>query len=120
MKKKETNTRTSKKIRTGDTVMAIAGNFRGQTGEVMSVEGDKITVRGINVRKKHVKRSQLNPQGGIVEREYPIHRSNVMVCVNNDVPVRLHVKCDKNGERHLAYNDGGKEVVYRTLKQTKK
>lgn len=66
-----------KGIRKGDTVIVIAGNSRGKTGTVLSHSGDKVIVQGLNVRKKHVKATQQNQRGGIVEREMPIHVSNV-------------------------------------------
>ena len=47
-----------KKIRKGDKVVGIAGNYRGQSGTVLSCNGDKVIVQGLNVRKKHVKPSQ--------------------------------------------------------------
>ena len=53
----------SKKIRTGDKVIAIAGNNRGLSGTVLSKQGDKVIVQGLNVRKKHVKPTQANQKG---------------------------------------------------------
>jgi len=67
----------NKSVRKGDTVFVIAGNERGKTGTVLAYSGDKVLVQGLNMRKKHVKRSEQNPNGGIVEREMPIHVSNV-------------------------------------------
>lgn len=67
----------TKSIRKGDTVFVIAGNERGKTGSVLAHSEGKVLVQGLNMRKKHVKRSQQNPNGGIVEREMPIHVSNV-------------------------------------------
>ncbi len=69
------------KIRKNDNVMIISGNDRGKTGKVLKVFPKKlrIIVEGINVRKKHTKPSQNNPQGGIIEKESPIHISNVML-----------------------------------------
>ena len=69
----------SNKIRKGVKVIAISGNSKGMVGEVLFVLGDRVLVQGINVRKKHMKRSQLNPKGGIVLRETPIHVSNLRV-----------------------------------------
>lgn len=64
----------------GDTVKVITGNDKGKTGRVISVDraSMRLTVEGVNVRKHHKRPSQLNPQGGIVEQENPIHYSNVM------------------------------------------
>lgn len=69
----------AKKIRKGTTVIAISGNSKGLVGNVLFVLGDRVIVQGLNVRKKHMKRSQLNPKGGIVSREAPIHISNLRV-----------------------------------------
>jgi len=64
----------------GDRVLVIAGNDRGKTGKVLKVfpGRDRVIVEGVNFIKRHTRPSQSNPQGGIVEREAPIHVSNVM------------------------------------------
>jgi large subunit ribosomal protein L24 len=115
MKKKAVR---SKKVRKGDMVIAIAGNCRGQKGTVLQCQDDRVVVQGLNVRKKHVKRSQTNPQGGIVEIEKSLHISNVMVCVNEDQTVKLKVRTNSDGNRELYYKDGDKEVLYRSLKKS--
>ncbi len=108
--------RASKKIRKGDRVLAIAGNNRGQIGTVLSVDADRVLVQGLNLKKKHVKRSQLNQRGGIVEMEKPIHVSNLKVVTADDKPVKLKVRQKKSGEREWVYKDGEKEVVYRSIR----
>lgn len=81
------------KIRKGDTVVVIAGNDRGQKGEVHSVSPKKgtVVVAGINLIKKHQKRTgDVRTQAGIIEREGPINISNVMlVCKNCGKPTRV-------------------------------
>jgi large subunit ribosomal protein L24 len=69
------------KIRKNDSVMVIAGNSRGKTGKVLKVypERQRVIVEGVNIMKRHTRPSQKNPQGGIVQREAPIHVSNVML-----------------------------------------
>lgn len=69
------------KIRKNDNVIIIAGNDKGKTGKVLKVfpQKSRIIIEGINVRKRHTKASQNNPQGGIIEKEAPIHISNVML-----------------------------------------
>jgi large subunit ribosomal protein L24 len=64
-----------------DQVMVLAGNYKGKKGKVLKVfpEKNKIIVEGVNFIKKHTRPSQQNPQGGRVEKEAPIHVSNVMV-----------------------------------------
>ena len=58
-------------VKTGDTVMVTAGNNKGQTGKVISVDTDKdrVIVQGINVRKKFLKPTQQRPQGGEITKE---------------------------------------------------
>jgi large subunit ribosomal protein L24 len=101
------------KIKTGDTVQVITGNEKGSRGEVEKVlrawdvdrfnvrhdrnpAGDKLVVRGVNIRKKHQRRTgQVRTQAGIIEREMPIHISNVMlVCPSCDEPVRVGFNTD--------------------------
>jgi len=69
------------KITKNDNVMVIAGNDRGKTGKVLKVfpKKNRVIVEGINIRKRHTKPSQTNPQGGILEKEAPINVSNVMI-----------------------------------------
>ena len=64
-----------------DTVVVISGNSKGKRGQVMEVYPDKqkLLVKGINMVKKHLKPTQKSPQGGIQEKEAPIHLSNVML-----------------------------------------
>ncbi|MFN2420727.1 MAG: 50S ribosomal protein L24 [Gemmatimonadota bacterium] len=65
----------------GDTVLVVSGDDRGKTGRVLAVFQDKhrVLIEGVNFVKRHTRPSQQNPQGGIVEREAPIHLSNVML-----------------------------------------
>jgi len=80
------------KIHKNDNVMVIAGNDRGKSGKVLKVFPSdlKVIVEGINIRKRHTKPSQKNPQGGILEKEAPIHVSNVMLIdPKSNAPTRL-------------------------------
>ncbi len=67
------------KIKTGDEVVVLAGKDKGQKGQVVKIikNKDRVIVAGVNMIKKHVKPSAENPQGGIEEKEAPIHISNV-------------------------------------------
>ena len=68
------------RIRKGDQVIVIAGSDKGKKGEVVRVAGDKVVVQNINIIKRHTKANpQAGQAGGIVEREAPIHISNVML-----------------------------------------
>ena len=68
------------RIRKGDQVVVIAGKDKGKQGEVVRVLGDKVVVSNVNVVKRHTKPNpQAGQPGGVVEREAPIHASNVML-----------------------------------------
>ena len=68
-------------IRTGDTVVIIAGKDKGKQGRVLRVLGDddRVVVEGINRVWKHVRPSQRNPQGGRIQKDAAIHISNVQL-----------------------------------------
>lgn len=67
-------------LKRGDEVVVIAGSHRGKRGKILEVLPGKnrVVVEGVNMIKKHTKKSQNNQEGGIVEREGSLHRSNVM------------------------------------------
>ena len=66
-------------VKKGDQVKVISGNHKGDTGKVIQVltKKDQVIVEGVRMIKKHAQKSQDRPQGGIIEREGPIHISNV-------------------------------------------
>jgi large subunit ribosomal protein L24 len=79
-------------IRTGDTVEVIAGNDRGQKSKVLKVDRTtgKAVVEGVNRVKKHIRRSQKYPQGGVLSKEMPVQLSNVKyVCTSCGAATRL-------------------------------
>jgi large subunit ribosomal protein L24 len=69
------------KIKKNDSVIVISGNSKGKTGKVLKVFPvlNKVIIEGVNLRKRHTKPNQKNPQGGIIEKEAPIHVSNIML-----------------------------------------
>jgi large subunit ribosomal protein L24 len=105
----------NKNIRKDDTVMVHTGACKGQTGKVFRRDGDKVFVQGLNKVKKHVKKSQQNQAGGILEVERPIHVSKLSVVVEGNTPVKLKARTTAKGGRELYYEQEGKEVVYRQL-----
>ena len=90
------------KIRKNDVVHVLAGKDRGKSGRVFKVyplEG-KALVEGINYIKKHVRKSQANPQGGIMQKENPIHLSNLAVfCKTCNRPARLGISTLTDGTK---------------------
>ncbi|MDB6080890.1 MAG: rplX [Chlamydiia bacterium] len=109
----------TKKIRKGDKVLVIAGNAKGQTGTVLNFLGQRVVVQGLNMKKKHVKPSERNPKGGILEIEGSIHISNVCVCDKDGAPLKLKIEREANGDAVLYSMKEKERVVYRNLKSPK-
>lgn len=91
------------KIKKNDTVMVVTGKDKGKTGRVLMVmpQDDRILVEGVNMVKRHTKPNpQRNIQGGVVEREAPLHISNVnIVDPDSGKPSRIGVKVLEDGKR---------------------
>ena len=90
------------KIRKGDTVMVIAGDDKGKTGRVLSVDEtrNRVVIEKVNFVKRHTKARSQVKQGGILEKEAPIHLSNVMLYdPKAGKGVRVGVRVSKSGVR---------------------
>lgn len=99
------------RIKSGDVVMVIAGAEKGRTGRVLRVLGDRnrVVVEGVNRVWKHVRPNQRNPQGGRIQKDAPIHLSNVMpVDPATGRGTRVKVKVD--GNRKLRVTARGTEL----------
>lgn len=87
------------RIKKGDTVKVLTGEYKNEEGKVLKVlyNKDKVIVESVNIIKKHLKPNAQNPQGGIKEIEAPIHISNVSLMDKNGNPtrVRFEVQDDK-------------------------
>ncbi len=96
------------RIKKNDMVMVISGNDKGKTGKVLKVfpKTYRLIVEGINIRKRHTKANQKNPQGGILEKEGTIHASNVMILdPKTNEPTRIGSQIildEKTGKRKIA------------------
>jgi large subunit ribosomal protein L24 len=77
-------------VKKGDNVQVISGNYRGSSGKILQVlpKKQRVLIEGVRIIKRHLRKSQDNPQGKIAEREGPIHISNV----------RLIEKSEKKGK----------------------
>ena len=75
-------------VKKGDQVQVITGNHRGATGKVLQVlpKKEQVLIEGVRLIKRHMRKSQDNPQGSIAEREGPIHVSNVKLIENAESP----------------------------------
>src|SRR5438105_3789839 len=99
-------------IKRGDTVVVITGSDKGKTGKVLRVilDKDRVVVEGVNRVWKHVKPSQRTPQGGRIQKDAPIHISNVLP-VNPTTGKGTRVKFeDRNGEKHRVAIAGGTDL----------
>ena len=95
------------KIKKGDTVKVIAGKDNGKEGKVVSVDqkNSKVVVEGINMVTKHLKPSQANQNGGIIQKEAPIDASNVMLMFKGQ-PTRVGFKIEKDKKVRVAKKTG--------------
>lgn len=98
-------------IRTGDTVVVTAGNGKGRSGKILSIDTarDRVVVEGVNVRKKYLKPTQQRPQGGEIDQEMPIHISNVSPAVDGK-PSRVRFVTKDDGSKVRVAVRGGKEL----------
>lgn len=88
-------------VKRGDTVKVLSGDNKGKTGTILTVDRDKFraVVEGLNMIKKHVKPSAQDPQsGGIIEKEAPIHMSNLMLVEPKGAATRTGRKENKEGK----------------------
>ena len=84
----------------GDKVNVIAGKDKGKSGKILRVSKDRVVVEGINIVKRHQKPTAQNQTGGIVEREHPIHISNIMMAdPKTGKSTRIGHEIDKNGKK---------------------
>ena len=100
-------------VKTGDTVIVIAGKEKGKKGKVIATypKKDRVVVEGLNLVKRHTKPSQNNPQGGIMTKEAAIHVSNVML-VNPErgKPARVKMVQQADGTKVRTPEKSGKAI----------
>ena len=87
-------------ITTGMTVRVIRGNYKGQEGKILYVfpKKERVIIEGVNLIKRHMRPSQDNPQGGIVEKEGSIHVSNVQLVYNGE-GTKVGYQFSKDGKK---------------------
>jgi len=102
---------TKRKIKSGDTVQVIAGDHKGTEGKVVKILKDKnkAIVEGVNMVKKHTKPSAQNPQGGIVEKEAPIHISNLSLLTKKGETTRVGYRME--GDKKVRFSKKSNEVI---------
>lgn len=98
-------------IKKGDTVKILSGNDKGKTGEVIEIipKTEKIVVKGINIRKKHVKPRKQGEEGGIISVECPIHSSKAnIVCPKCGKATRIAYVMEKDEKLRVCKKCGAK------------
>jgi large subunit ribosomal protein L24 len=85
-----------KKIRTGDEVIVTAGKDKGKRGNVLAIDGDTVTLEGLNLVKKHVKPNPMKgTTGGVESKSMPLHISNVSLVDANGKASRVGIKVEE-------------------------
>jgi len=100
-------------IKKGDMVAVISGNNKGKKGRVLEVirKTDRAIVEGVNMIKKHTKPNASAPQGGIIEKEAPVHISNLMlVDPKTGKPTRVGRKLNDDGKLVRISKKSGEEI----------
>ncbi|HET9947410.1 MAG TPA: 50S ribosomal protein L24 [Longimicrobiales bacterium] len=102
-----------RKIMKGDRVRVIRGNYRDMEGSVLEVlpEEGRVRVEGVNLRKRHTRPSQKDPDGGIISMVAPIHISNVMLIdPATEKPTRVRVREGKDGSKERIAVKSGNQI----------
>ena len=100
-------------VRKGDMVVVIAGNDRGRIGEVLNVDYTvgKMVVQGVNRVYRHMRPSRRHPQGGRIQKEMPIHISNVLpVDPKTNKPTRVGFRVDEDGSKQRIAKKSGESL----------
>jgi large subunit ribosomal protein L24 len=99
------------RIKKGDTVYVNAGNDKGKTGKVLSVDPaqNRAIVEGVNLVSRHTKPNAKQPQGGIIKQEAPIHMSNInLIDPKSGKPTRVGFKVEGDKKVRIAKKSGGR------------
>ena len=103
----------ARNIRKGDMVVVIAGNDKGKTGEVLRIDTktDKVLVQGVNRVYRHMRPSRRHPHGGRIQKEMPIHISNVLpVDPETSQPTRVGFRVNEDGVKERYARKSGKSL----------
>ena len=105
------------RLKKNDRVRVISGNHRGKEGKILKIFRDKkrIIVEGVNIIKRHTRPTQKNPQGGITQKEAPIHISNIMLIdpkSNEPSRIGMQIITDDSGNRkRMRYGKKSGEII---------
>ena len=105
------------RLKKNDSVRVISGNHKGKEGKILKVyrEKSRVIVEGVNIIKRHTRPTQKNPQGGISQREAPIHISNVMLIdpkANDISRIGMQIITDETGKKkRMRYGKKSGEII---------
>ena len=99
------------KIKKGDRVVVLTGKDKGRQGEVLKVmpQEQRVLVRGLNIVQRHTRPTQFDPQGGIKNKEAPLHVSNVAIVDSQGKPTRVGFRVEGDKKVRFAKTTG--EVI---------
>ena len=100
------------KIKKGDRVVVLTGRDKGKQGQVLKVfpKDERVLVEGLNIVQRHTRPSQADPQGGVKNKEAPIHLSNVAFVDSNGRPTRVGFRTEGDKKVRFAKTTG--EVIH--------
>jgi len=100
------------KLKKGDRVKVIAGKDLGKDGVIMRVLNDKnkVIVEGVNIAKKHQRPTRATMQGGIIDKDMPLHASNVALICGSCGATRVGYRIDDNGQKIRVARRSGKDL----------
>jgi large subunit ribosomal protein L24 len=101
------------RLNKGDTVIVLAGKYKGKTGKITATHPaeNKVTVEGINIVKKHVKPNNAHPQGAIIELTKPIWVSKVAIVEpTSHKASRISYRTNEDGSKQRMFVSTGKEI----------
>jgi large subunit ribosomal protein L24 len=102
------------RLKKGDLVVVISGKNKGKQGKIarILVEDDRVIVEGVNLVKRHMRPTPKNPQGGILEKEAPLHACKVMpVDPKTGKGTRVRFGVDAKGHKHRVAVKSGEELA---------
>ncbi len=99
------------RFRKGDQVMVTAGSSKGRRGTVLRIDAARqlVYIQGVNMKRKHLRPTQANPQGGVTELEGPVHISNVSP-IAGEKPTRVRYQTKENGKKVRVAARNGEEL----------
>lgn len=103
-----------RKIMKGDQVKVIRGNYRDMVGAVMEVypDKDRVRIEGVNMRKRHTRPSEADPDGGIISFEAPVHISNVMLVeTDSEDASRVRIRVEEDGTKERISVKSGNPIA---------